>query len=120
MAAPRIRSIEFISPVGEEASSGDNADVQVKLEDGSSSSFVAATPDQPGRWMDNDREDFSFGTPTLFIARLEREAVAEAVQAMAQDMGGYWLRYFNSLGDLSAAVRELKLSEGSKRRKKGR
>lgn len=117
MPGARVRSIEFISSAALKPA-GDNADIQVKLEDGSFSSFVVATPDQPRRWMGKDGRDFSFGTPVLFASRLERETVREAVEAMAEEMSGYWLRYYNSLGDLSGAARTLRLKEARGRGKR--
>ena len=104
----RVSSIEFISPETELDASADNADVQVRLEDGSLSSFVASTPDQPSAWMRNNNAGFSFGTPLLFVRSLDRETVGEAVSAMASEMSGYWLRYYNSLGDLSSIANTLR------------
>lgn len=115
MPAARVGSIEFISPSEAARPSSGNADVQVGLEDGSFSSFVAATPDQPARWMEEDGQGFSFGTPVLFVGRLDHDAVGEAVVAMAEEMSGYWLRYYNSLGDLSGVARTPRIKEGRKK-----
>lgn len=68
--------------------------VRVLFEDGRESRFEAATPAQPADWIKH--KGFSFGPPLLFVARVERPAVEAAVAAMAQEMGGYWLRYYNT------------------------
>lgn len=120
MPSPRVASIEFITAADGLAAAGGSVDVQVKLEDGTYSSFVAATPEQPGLWMKGGRADFSFGTPVLFVSRLDRETVGRAVEAMAAEMGGYWLRYYNSLGDLSTVGRTLRLAEAKRKGKSRR
>ena len=112
--AARVSSIEFLSPQAGLKASGDNVDVQVRLEDGSFSSFVAATPDQPAAWMRGNKADFSFGTPLLFASSLDRETVGSAVEAMASEMSGYWLRYYNSLGDLSSIAKTLRAPKRGK------
>ena len=91
-ASPRIRSIAFVTP-GPELRAEDKA-LSVELEDGSVSTFAVATPEEPGRRLAAG-EDFSCGAPVLFVRRVEEENVGEAVEAMAADIGAFWLRYYN-------------------------
>ncbi|MBI5630907.1 MAG: hypothetical protein HY921_08490 [Elusimicrobia bacterium] len=67
--------------------------VPVRLEDGSSFSILFAAPDEPRAWLEGG--DFFFGSPVVFVKNLESESVEAAAQALAQDMGGYWLRYYH-------------------------
>ncbi len=95
---PRIRHIEFLSVPPENPDSG-GADVRVDLEDGSASSFGVLTPSHVGHRMNDAGQDFSYGAPALFVKRLDQEGLAKAVAAMAADMSGFWLRYYNSKRD---------------------
>jgi len=95
---PRVRRIEFLSTPPENPDSG-GADVRVSLEDGSASSFGVLTPSHAGHRMNEAGQDFSYGDPVLFVRRLDQEGLAQAVAAMAADMSGFWLRYYNSKRD---------------------
>jgi hypothetical protein len=99
MPTARIAGLEFLreqdAPALEPSSA--SAGLRASLEDGKQSTFQVATADQPGRWVEG--EGFTFGAPILFVQRLDEETVAEAAQAMAAEMGGYWLRYYNSPGE---------------------
>jgi len=97
MPAARIRSLEFVPADKELSPESAGSGLRAGLEDGGESTFFVATPDQPARWL--EQSEFSFGAPVLFVRRLDQENVAEAAQAMAADMGGYWLRYYNSVGE---------------------
>lgn len=67
--------------------------VRVRFEDGRESCFEAVAPSQLEGAV---KKGWTFGTPTLYVATLERPAIEAAVAAMAQEMGGYWLRYYNT------------------------
>ena len=95
MPQAQIRSIEFTSPLEKINPDSGSIEVKVCLEDGSVSSFRVATPDQPAVWI-GAPNGFSFGAPVLFVARIDQEAVGEAVVAMSEDMSGFWLRYYKS------------------------
>lgn len=97
MPAARIRSLEFLVPEKELVPDSAGSGLRAGLEDGGESTLFVATPNQPARWL--EQSEFSFGAPVLFVRRLDQETVAEAAQAMAADMGGYWLRYYNSAGE---------------------
>ncbi|MBI5210054.1 MAG: hypothetical protein HY927_08790 [Elusimicrobia bacterium] len=87
----RISSIELAEP--HEAGC---ARAVVKLEDGKASTFIVATLDQPRRWTAESKAGFRLTNPVLFVRSLDEEAVAQAMGWMAMDMGGFWLRYYNS------------------------
>ncbi len=88
---PRIRSIQLLSQP-----QSDRAGVSVGIEDGSLSTFEIATPSAPARILNEPGGDFSCGAPVLFVRRIDQETVGEAIEAMAADIGGFWLRYYNS------------------------
>ena len=92
MPAPKIASVDFALPA--DASSGE-CDLTVSYQDGGSSTFVVATYDRAEYWMKNAKKSAWWSESVLFVARLDRETVREAVDAMAAEMGGYWLRYYN-------------------------
>ena len=115
MPIARIASLAFV-PAGSAlalGSSSASAGLRAELEDGKRSTFLVATPDQPALWAET--EGFSFGAPVLFVRRLDRQTVADATQAMAAEMGGYWLRYYNSSGEPSPAARAKKPRRGAAR-----
>ncbi|MDE2040029.1 MAG: hypothetical protein KGO96_01590 [Elusimicrobia bacterium] len=98
MPIARIASLAFLPEgpaVARDPASG-SAALRAQLEDGKRSTFLVATPDQPASWA--AKEGWSFGPPVLFVRRLDEETVAQAAQAMAAEMGGYWLRYYNFPG----------------------
>lgn len=99
---PKIRSMEFLSPEPAPGSPG-GADIRVNLEDGSASSFGVLTPEHVSTRMNEAGQDFSYGSPALFVKRMDRECLGRAVEAMAQDMSGFWLRYYNSKSQAPAA-----------------
>ena len=92
---PRIRFIEFLSPAPENPDSG-AADIRVNLEDGSASCFGVLTPSHVAHRMNDAGQDFSYGEPVLFVRRLDQDGLNKGVGAMAEDMSGFWLRYYNS------------------------
>jgi len=92
---PRIHSIVFLSPVPGNPDCG-GADIRVSLQDGGCSVFSVLTPSHVGPRMNEAGKDFSYGHPALFVRRADRENLGRAVQAMAADMSGFWLRYYNS------------------------
>src|SRR5947209_16968546 len=104
MATARIAALDFLNEANAtlEPSSG-SVGLRASLEDGKQSVFQVATADQPARWVEG--EGFSFGAPVLFVKRLDQETVAQAAQSMAAEMGGYWLRYYNSPGERVAGER---------------
>ena len=101
MPSAQIRALEFLARQNEARPESSSATLRASLEDGKESTFKVATPDQPALAL--EAEGFSFGMPTLFVRRLDEETVAEAAQAMAAEMGGYWLRYYNTPGEPAAA-----------------
>lgn len=94
MVPSRVTEVRLTPP--EPATSTGQAEVSVEFEKGGISRFLAATPDQPALWAQREKKGWFFGSPVLFVGSLDRARLESAVGAMAQDMGGYWLRYYNS------------------------
>lgn len=89
-----VKSLKFI-----ESSSdlGPKKDLWVELQDSSTSQFHLAQPEEAASWLASGPGYF-FSSPVLFTAGADEESVGEAAVTMASEMGGYWLRYYNSSG----------------------
>src|SRR6266704_2202626 len=96
MPMPRVTEVRFVPSESKLKPESGQAEVQVHFQDGKQSTFIAATPDQPSLWIERGKLGWHFGNPVLFVNRLDRPSVEAAVATMASDMGGYWLRYYNS------------------------
>jgi hypothetical protein len=92
MPAPIVASIDFAPP--EDVSSGD-CELTVAFEGGGGSTFKAATFDRAEAWMAGAKSKAWWSEPVLFVEKLDPETVRAAVDAMAAEMGGYWLRYYH-------------------------
>ena len=92
MPAPKIASIDFAPPT--DISSGD-CELSVAFEDGGGSTFKVATYDRAEAWMTGAKSKAWWSEPVLFVSSLDPETVRAAVDAMAAEMGGYWLRYYH-------------------------
>ncbi|MEK7744371.1 MAG: hypothetical protein AAB578_08270 [Elusimicrobiota bacterium] len=93
MGPPLIRSIRFLDHPPEGGAGC--AQIRVEMEDGSASTFTVSTPEDVAGRMSGKRRDSLFMEPVVFVRSLEEPVVREAVEAMAAEMGGYWLRYYN-------------------------
>jgi hypothetical protein len=96
MPGPKIAFIDFLDSLQRENPASGQARVRVGLEGGRESVFLAATFDRPGRWMKEGKLDHFFAEPVLYVRRLDEATVRAAVEAMALDLGGYWLRYYRA------------------------
>jgi len=94
MPAPRVASVEFLDPLP--ADGFGEARVRAVLESGGESTFLAATFDRPAAWTKSRKGGFWFSTPVLYVRRLDAPSVRAAVDAMAAELGGFWLRYYRS------------------------
>ncbi len=112
-ANSRIQSFKFLTPAKSVTGAGSQR-IEVTLQDATMTSFYVATPDQARLWIEKAKKGFSFGPPVLFVRTLAEPVVREALDYMAEDMGGYWLRYYNSLHGLSGAVGRGKPSRSRK------
>jgi len=92
MPAPKVASVDFAPPA--DLSSGD-CELSVAFEDGGGSTFKVATFDRAEAWMTESKSKAWWSEPVLFVADLEPATVRAAVDAMAAEMGGYWLRYYH-------------------------
>lgn len=103
MPAPRVASIN-LAPFSAKPESGERR-VVVNLEGGRASDFLAAAYDRPAAWIAENPEGVRFSEPVLYLARVDEATVRRAVDAMASDMGGFWLRYYNSAPPKSAGTK---------------
>jgi hypothetical protein len=87
--------IKFISPEGEISPENDNADIRLRLDDGRVYGMLVATPNNLYWCMDNERTDYYFGIPPLFVRRLTRNAVETAIAALLQLPE--WLNVYGTL-----------------------
>lgn len=92
MPAPKVISIDFAPPA--DIASGD-CELSVAFEDGGGSTFKVATFDRAEAWMTGAKSKAWWSEPVLFVADLKPKTVRVAVEAMAAEMGGYWLRYYH-------------------------
>jgi hypothetical protein len=89
--------IKFVSLIDELNPENDNADVHVLLGDGRTYSFLVATPNNIFWCMDNEKVDYYFGTPPLFVRLLNRECIEKAIDAILTEDAGRWLDVYGSL-----------------------
>ena len=96
MPAPRIAFVDFLDSLDRTDPAAGEARVRVGLDGGRESTFLAATFDRPEAWMKAGEIDHFFAEPVLYVRRLDAATVRAAVDAMAADLGGYWLRYYRA------------------------
>ena len=96
MPGPQIAFIDYLDSLDRANPASGEARLRVGLEGGRESTFVAATFDRPAVWMKDGKLDNWFAEPVLYVGRLDEATVRAAVQAMATDLGGYWLRYYRA------------------------
>jgi len=104
MAAPRVTFVDFLDSLEREDSTSGQARVRVGLEGGRESVFLAATFDRPEAWMKAGKLDHWFDEPVLYVRRLDAPTARAAVEAMAAELGGYWLRYYRAAPGEPSAV----------------
>jgi hypothetical protein len=96
MPAPKVAFVDYLDALERLNPGSGEARVRVGLEGGSESSFLVATFDRPEAWMREGKAGHWFAEPVLYVRRLDDSTVRAAVDAMAADLGGYWLRYYRS------------------------
>lgn len=94
MPAPRVAFVDFLDSLARVDAVSGEARVRVGLEGGRESSFLVATFDRPQARMKEGKLDHWFAEPVLYVSRLDEKTVHAAVDAMAFELGGYWLRYY--------------------------
>jgi uncharacterized membrane protein YpjA len=93
----RIAQIRPVSPLGDVHLDNDNVDVQVHLEDGRVYSFLLATPKNIYWCMDNERIDYFFGVPPVFVRQLTADNIRRALEAIIAEDSGKWLQVYGVL-----------------------
>ncbi len=102
MPAPKIAAVEFLDALPAAGAPG-QARVRVALDAGRDSVFLAATYDRPAAWT-REGGGFWFGEPTLYARELNAATVRAAAEAMAAELGGFWLRYYRASPGRPSAV----------------
>jgi hypothetical protein len=93
----RIVRIQPLSPLEEVDADDDNIDVHVHLEDGRVYSFLLATPKNIYWCMDNERIDYFFGVPPVFVRQLTTDNIKRALDAIITENSGKWLEVYGVL-----------------------
>jgi hypothetical protein len=93
----QISKIEYISPLDEDHPMNDNVDVLVHLDDGRVYSFVVATPNNIFWCMENEKLDYYFGIPPVFVEILTPENIERALHALFSEYGGRWINIYGTL-----------------------
>ena len=96
MPAPQVAFVDFLDALERLNPDSGEARVRIGLQGGRESSFLVATFDRPEAWMKQGKAGHWFAEPVLYVRRLDETTVRAAVNAMAVDLGGYWLRYYRS------------------------
>jgi hypothetical protein len=93
----RIVRIRPLSPLGDLDVDNGNVDVHVHLDDGRVYSFLLATPKNIYWCMDNERVDFFFGVPPVFVRQLTADNIRRALDAIITENSGKWLEVYGVL-----------------------
>jgi hypothetical protein len=95
-----ISKIEYISPLIESHPMNDNVDVLVHLDDGRVYSFLVATPNNIFWCMENEKLDYYFGVPPVFVVNLTPENIERALEALiseSEESEDKWLSIYGTL-----------------------
>ena len=95
----KLLRIEYLSSWDKVDPESDNIDVHVHLEDGRIYSLLIATPSNIYWCMKNEGINYFFGTPPVFVARLDETNVGRAVKALIEEEDGRWLHIYGALQD---------------------
>ncbi len=93
--SPRIKAIKPRDAKAFQKAKSGRLELEVELESGPRATILVETPDQVGAQLKKGRTSFSFGRPVLFVRKLDEETVGGAVSAMAEELSGYWLRFYD-------------------------
>jgi len=92
--SPRIKAIKPRDPKAFSDPKATRLELDIELENGPASRVLVRTPEDLSGDCGAERP-FAFGRPVLFVAKIDEATVGEAVSAMAQELSGYWLRYYD-------------------------
>lgn len=93
----KIYRVEYVSPWEGIDPENDNIDVFVHFPDGRVYSFIVATPNNIYWCMENEKRDYYFGIPPVFVVNLTPENIERALQALVSDYDGRWLNVYGTL-----------------------
>jgi hypothetical protein len=89
--------IEYVSSLDDVDPENDNLDVQIFLTDGQVYSLVVGTPRNVERCVENEQIEYFFGTPFLFVSRLDKAHIEQAVCALLSEDQGKWLDIYGTI-----------------------
>ena len=90
----RIRELKYLSNVDDCDVENDNIDVHVVMDDEREYTFVVATPSNIAWCMENEGSDYWFGEPMVFVKRLTRSNIENALRALVSDGEERWLAIY--------------------------
>jgi len=88
--------ITYVGGLEEVDPENDNIDVHVELGDGRVFSVLVMTPNNIFWCMENERVDYYFGTPPVFVRLLNRDCIEKAIEALLAEDGGRWLEVYGT------------------------
>jgi hypothetical protein len=88
--------ITYVGGLEEVDPENDNIDVHVELHDGRVFSVLVMTPNNIFWCMENERVDYYFGTPPVFVRLLNRDCIEKAIGALLAEDGGRWLGVYGT------------------------
>jgi hypothetical protein len=89
--------ISYVSPLEDADPTNDNIDIHLRLRDGRVYSLLVATPNNIYSCMNNNREEYFFGVPPVFVRVLDHKHVEEAISALLTEYDGKWLQVYGTL-----------------------
>jgi hypothetical protein len=92
----KIANITYLSELAECNPEHDNLDVHVLLDDGREFTFTVATPNNIFWCMENERINYFFGKPVIFVKNLTKENIERALESIVAEDGGKWLSIYGS------------------------
>ncbi len=97
MEIPVLQKIEFLCLPENIDPENDNVDVAFHLSNGQVYSLLVATPNNIFSCMDNEGTDYFFGTPPLFVRRIDQATLARAIGALISEDDAKWLGIYGTL-----------------------
>ena len=89
----KIKRIEIIDEIRDVYN--DNVDVLVEKEAGYKYTVTVATPQDLFEEMKQEKTNYvQPGTINIFVKKLTKEIITEAIQAYAEEDDGYWLKLY--------------------------
>lgn len=92
----KIANITYLSELADCNPENDDIDVHILLDDGREFTFTLATPNNILWCMENERTNYFFGEPVVFVKNLTKVNIERALQSIVAEDGGKWLSVYGS------------------------